>query len=78
MTTQIRLLPILLAFLFTGWLTEHPGNGEKIHNYDGTELPKAELDGYLESQMEEMNIPGLSFVLINDGRSSQDAGICRS
>lgn len=68
MPPQIRLLPILLVLLFTGWPAELPENRKEIRNYFGTKLSKADLDGYLESQMEELTIPGLSFALINDGQ----------
>ena len=38
-----------------------------VKNYKGIEIPKDSIDSYFESRMEELNIPGLSFAIINDG-----------
>jgi CubicO group peptidase (beta-lactamase class C family) len=40
----------------------------EIKDYKGDMIPNDTLDSYLTSRMEELNIPGLSFALINEGK----------
>jgi len=41
---------------------------EKIDSYIGIDISKDTIDSYLTSRMEALNIPGLSFAIINDGQ----------
>lgn len=39
-----------------------------INNLDGEQVPTDLLDGFIESQMIRMKVPGVSFAIINDGK----------
>lgn len=65
----LRILhTFLLLLLISGCSFGQPETGKKIGNYFGTELCVRELNNFLESKMDSLNIPGLSFALINDGK----------
>lgn len=64
----LRILQlILLLLLSSGWSPGLPESEKKIENYFGTELTISVVDNFLESKMDSLNIPGLSFALINEG-----------
>lgn len=42
-------------------------NGSEIVSYFGSKITKEAFDRYLQSRMEELNIPGLSVAVVNDG-----------
>ena len=42
-------------------------NEIQVKNYKGIKVPTDSIDRYFESRMKELNIPGLSFAIINDG-----------
>ena len=41
---------------------------EQIEGIPGNKISTARLDSFLESKMEELNVPGLSMAVINDGK----------
>ena len=43
-------------------------NTKTVYNLDGRAIPLDSLEMYIEEQMSAMNIPGCSFVLINNGQ----------
>lgn len=58
---QILFLLVLLAGCSAKEITD-------FKNYKGSRVSKDTLDIFLESKMEELNIPGLSVAIINDGK----------
>lgn len=62
-TLQILLFIILLSGCSYG----QPDTNGIIKDYFGTNLSTTDLDTFMESKMDSLNIPGLSFALINDG-----------
>lgn len=63
-----KTLPILLfSILISDCSYGQPAPDEVIEDYFGTEISVQDLDGFLEFKMDSLNIPGLSFTLINDG-----------
>ncbi len=43
-------------------------NGQKIKSLSGKNIAIADIDKYLATQMDSLNIPGLSIAIINDGK----------
>lgn len=39
-----------------------------VDSYIGFDIPKEAIENYLDSKMKELNIPGLSFAMINNGK----------
>ena len=62
----IRSLQFLcLGFLLIGCASKKES---EIESYFGLAIPKDSLDNYLESKMEDLNIPGLSIAIINHAK----------
>lgn len=63
-TLQILLFTIFVSCCSYG----QPGTVEMLEDYFGSDRSAAELDDFLITKMDSLNIPGLSFALINDGK----------
>lgn len=64
-----KTLQILLISIFiSGCSYGQSSTREIIQNYFGTDLSTANLDTFIEAKSDSLNIPGISFALINDGK----------
>lgn len=64
----LRILHIfILLLLISSWSSCQTEIEKKIENYFGVELAISDFDTFIESKKDSLNIPGLSFALINDG-----------
>jgi len=63
--TTLRLFTIVLFVILS--VNCSTKNEIEVKNYKGIGIPRDSIDSYFESRMEELNIPGLSFAIINDG-----------
>ena len=67
--TKSKSLTLFLIFYFLFQLTSCTIKNEtEVKNYKLVNISKDSIDSYLESRMEELNIPGLSFAIINDAK----------
>src|SRR5688572_29183148 len=66
--TKPTPLKLSATFLFLILIVNCSAQNEvTVKNYKEIEIQKDSIDSYLKSRMEKLNIPGLSFALINDG-----------
>ncbi len=62
-----RLQILLFAILISGCSYGQSATNGTVENYFGAKHTAIELDQLLESKVDSLNIPGVSFALINDG-----------
>ena len=59
----------LLTLLFTGslWLSVAYSQQDKVNSYFGINIATSTVEAYIQTRMDELNIPGLSLAIINGG-----------
>lgn len=57
----------MLIVLFSGGSNGQPETEKIIENYFGTDLSVSEINDFITTKRDSLNIPGLSFALINNG-----------
>jgi CubicO group peptidase (beta-lactamase class C family) len=66
--TKPALLRLFATFVFLILIVSCSTEKKiEVMNYKGIVVPTDSIDSYFESRMKELNIPGLSFAIINDG-----------
>lgn len=66
----MKLFKLLIILLLLNSLTSCSKKDNFVNSYIGFDISYEVLDQYLKDQMKELNIPGMSIAIINDGKIS--------
>lgn len=67
---QILMNKTIAFLLFVALLTSCSTKNNAIDSYIGADISKDTITTYLQQRMKELNIPGMSIAIINDGKIS--------